>query len=245
MNRQSPFSYRCNQCGRCCRNQSITLSPVDVIAIARAIGLSTRAVVARYAMRRGSLLRFGANGECVALDGVQCTIHVGRPLACRLYPLGLERDGTQEHFVQLEPAADSAGIYGDDGLVGEFLRDQDIDERLRLNERYRPLISLLRDRVELVTNFDIVEPREFWRRAVAEALRETNCDPNWLIDAAFDPDGNGGYRESVAATVQAHAAALINIVGNESNGEILAAAAVLLAISLGYPPSEAISGVTG
>jgi Fe-S-cluster containining protein len=244
MNRQSPFSYRCNQCGRCCRNQSITLSPVDVIAIARATGLTTSEAVVRYTTRRGTLLRFGANGACVALDGVRCTIHRGRPLACRLYPLGLERDGTSERFVRLEPAADSAGIYGDDGIVSEFLRAQDIDERLRLNERYRPLISLLRVRIAGVTDFETVEPREFWRRAVVEALRETNCDPNPLIDAIFDADGHGGYRESVAATVEVHAAALIDIARHECDGVVLAVAAVLLAVSLGYPPNEAISGGT-
>jgi len=242
MNRQSPFSYSCNQCGRCCHNQSITLSPVDVIGIARATRLSTSMAVTRYAMRLGSLLRFGANGECVALDGVRCTIHPGRPLACRLYPLGLERDGTNERFVRLEPAAGSAGIYGDHGIIGEFLRAQDVDERLRLNERYRPLISLLRDRVAGAIDFDTVEPREFRRHAVAEALRETNYDPNSLIDAIFDADGTGCYRESVAATVESHAAALIDIARHESDGVSLAVAAVLLAVSLGYPPSEAISG---
>jgi Fe-S-cluster containining protein len=244
MNRQSRFSYRCNQCGRCCRNQSITLSPVDVIAIARATGLTTSEAVVRYTMRRGSLLRFGANGACVALDWVRCTIHRGRPLACRLYPLGLERDGTNERFVRLEPAADSAGVYGDDGIVGEFLRAQDIDGRLKLNELYRPLISTLGDRAASVTDFETIEPREFWRRAVAEALRETNYDSNLLIDAIFDADRAGCYREAVAATVEVHMAALINIVRHESDGAVLAAAAVLLAVSLGYPPSEAISGVT-
>lgn len=243
MNRQNLFSYRCNQCGRCCHNQSITLSPVDVIAIARETGLSTSAVTARYAMRRGSLLRFGANGACVALDGVRCTIHRGRPLACRLYPLGFEREGTIERFVQLEPAAGSAGIYGGDGTVGEFLRAQDIDERLILNERYRPLISMLRDRIASVIDFETVEPREFCRRAVAEALREADYDPNWLIDAIFDPDGNGCYRESVAETVEAHAVALIESARNVPDGSVLAVAAVLLAVSLGYPPSEAIDGV--
>ena len=217
---------------------------MDVIALARASGLSTSDAVVRYAMRRGSLLRFGANGECVALDGVRCTIHHGRPLACRLYPLGLERDGTQERFVRLEPAAGSAGVYGDDGIVGEFLHAQDIDERLRLNERYRPLISLLRDRIAGIIDFETVEPREFWRRAVAEALREANYDPNSLIDAIFDPDGNGCFRESITATVEVHAAALLDIARHESDGALLASAAVLLAVSLGYAPSQAISGGT-
>jgi len=244
MNRQSPFSYRCNQCGRCCRNQSITLSPVDVIAIARATGLSTSEAVTRYTMRRGSLLRFQASGECVALDGVRCTIHVGRPLACRLYPLGLERGGMNEHFVRLEPAAGSAGIYGDAGAVGEFLAAQGIDERLILNEHYRPLISILRDRVASVTDFETVEPREFWRRAIADALRETNYDPNRLVNAIFDADDDGCYRESITATVEMHTSALVEIARCETDGAALAVAAVLLTVSLGYSPSEAIDSAT-
>jgi len=213
---------------------------VDVIAIARATGLSTSEAVARYTIRRGSLLRFQANGECVALDGVRCTIHRGRPLACRLYPLGLDRDGTQERFVRLEPAAGSAGIYGGLGSVGEFLAAQGIDERLTLNERYRPLVSILRNRVASVTDFQTVEPREFWRRAVAEALRETNHDPNQLIDAIFDVDGTGCSRKSIAATVEAHLAALKAMVPCEFDATTIAVAAVLLAVSLGYSPSEAI-----
>jgi Fe-S-cluster containining protein len=213
---------------------------VDVIAIARATGLSTSEAVARYTMRRGSLLRFQANGECVALDGMHCTVHRGRPLACRVYPLGLERDGTEERFVGLEPAAGSAGIYGDAGSVGEFLAAQGIDERLTLNERYRLLVSILRNRVASVTDFETVEPREFWRRAVAEALRETNHDPNQLIDAIFDVDSAGCARESIAATVEEHVSALTEIAGRKTDGATLAAAAVLLAVSLGYSPSEAI-----
>jgi Fe-S-cluster containining protein len=213
---------------------------VDVIAIARVTGLSTSEAVARYTIRRGSLLRFQANGECVALDGVRCTIHPGRPLACRLYPLGLERDGTQERFVRMEPAEGSPGIYGDAETVGEFLAAQGIDGRLTLNERYRPLISILHDRVAYLTDFETVEPREFWRRAIAEALRETNYDPNRLVDAIFDADGDGGYRKSIAATVEEHLSALTEIAGRETDGATLAAAAVLLAVSLGYSPDEAI-----
>src|SRR5580698_4434245 len=121
MDRRSAFSYRCNQCGRCCHDQAITLSPVDIIAIARSAGISTGEAVARYTMRRGSSLRFGANGACAALDGTLCSIHCGRPLACRLYPLGLERDGARERFIQLEAAAGSTGLYGADGMIGEYL----------------------------------------------------------------------------------------------------------------------------
>jgi Fe-S-cluster containining protein len=86
---ESKFSYVCNRCGLCCRDKVITLSPYDVIRIARAAAIDTGAAVTRYTLRRGSLLRFLPDGRCAALDGPRYTIHPGRPLACRLYPLGL------------------------------------------------------------------------------------------------------------------------------------------------------------
>src|SRR5579859_4092683 len=102
MDRNSRFSYECRQCGRCCHDKVITLSPYDVICVARAAGITTGEAVARYTIRRGSILRFTANGGCVALAGVRCGIHRGRPLACRIYPLGLERrTGAEEKFVRL------------------------------------------------------------------------------------------------------------------------------------------------
>jgi Fe-S-cluster containining protein len=242
MDRQSAFSYRCNQCGRCCHNQAITLSPVDVIAIARVCGISTGDAVARYTSRRGSLLRFLPDVGCAALDGVSCSIHRGRPLACRLYPLRLERDGGGERLVRLEGADGSTGVYGDAGTVGDFLAGQDIDDHLALNERYRSLLQVMRERVTGLVDFEAVEPREFWRRAVSEALRETNFDDdNPIIDAMFDADGLGCARESITVTVEAHFLALTDLARRETNATAVAEAAVLLAVSLGYSPAEAIT----
>ena len=235
MNRASAFSYRCGSCGRCCHDQVITLSPVDLIAIARA------AARARFTLRRGSILKFNPDGGCAALDGARCAIHRGRPLACRLYPLGLERDGQDLRFVRLEPARDSAGVYGLDDTVGGFVAAQGVEERLALNDRYRPLIAILRERAASLVDFDAIEPREFWRAAVREALSESNFDPNRLIDALFDADGAGCARVSLEATIAAHLATLAAMAHREARPAIAAAAAVMLAISLGYAPAEAIA----
>jgi Fe-S-cluster containining protein len=242
MDRQSEFSYECNRCGRCCHNQVITLSPVDVIAIARTCGISTGEAVARYTTRRGSLLRFGAEGACVALDRGNCSIHEGRPLACRIYPLGLARDAGRESFVRLDAARGSAGVYGMNGTVGDFLRGQAIDRHLALTERYRPLIRVLGARVADLMDAEVIEPREFWRRAIAEALRQSGFDDNRIIDAMFDADGVGCARESIAATVDAHVISLSEVATRQNDAAIIAVAAVLLAVSLGYSPSEAMVG---
>ena len=63
MNRNSQFSYVCNACGLCCHNKVITLSPYDVMRLARAADLSTREAIERFTIRRGSILKFTAAGD--------------------------------------------------------------------------------------------------------------------------------------------------------------------------------------
>lgn len=240
MDRGTPFSYRCNQCGRCCHNKVITLSPYDVIRIARASRLNTGDAVQRYTIRRGSILRFLPEGMCAALDGPRCTIHRGRPLACRLYPLGLERTPDGEHLIALDPAEGSLGIYGKDSTAGGFIDANGTAQYLAALERYRELISIFRERIAAMVDFERIEPRDFWRRAVVEALREGGFDPNPIIDAMFDPDAHGCGANDIDDTVTAHIGMLDQMVRREANCDRLAAAAVMLAVSLGYSPSEVI-----
>lgn len=236
------FSYTCHQCGRCCHDQVITLSPYDLIRIARAAGTSTADAIRRYTIRRGSILKFDDHGACVALDGIRCTIHQGRPLACRLYPLGLQRDSTgAESFVRLDPAPGSLGVYGANGTVADFLNAQEVREYLDAVGAYRGLLPLIRERIAKLVDFDVIEPREFWRVATREALAETNYDPNVVIDALYDPDALDCRRDSIDETITAHLVALTRFILDESNAATLAAAAVMLAVSLGYSPAEAFS----
>ncbi|HJU27659.1 MAG TPA: YkgJ family cysteine cluster protein [Candidatus Binataceae bacterium] len=239
MERASVFSYICNACGRCCRDKVIALSPYDVIAIARAALISTGEAVRRYTIRRGSILKFSPDGDCSGLDGARCSLHSGRPLACRLYPLGMERDsGGVETFVRLEPAPGSAGVYGLDGTVAEFLAHQNVAAHLEMSAKYAALLPIFRRRIASATNFERIEPREFWRVAIREALAESGYDPNRLIDALFDADALGCAGEDAKATANGHLGALAAMIESEADSATLAAAAVLLAVSLGYSPGE-------
>ena len=236
MNRNSQFSYLCNACGLCCHDKVITLSPYDVLRLAHAAGVSTREAIDRFTVRRGSILKFGDHGACLALEGTRCAVHRGRPLACRLYPLGIERseDAGGERFVMLEPAAGSIGVYGIDGSVGEFVQAQGVGAYLEANARYASLLPVFRELIGQTVDFDRVEPREFWRRATREALAESNYDANPLIDCLFDADGID------VDTIDAHLKRVAEMIRRESNPELLASAAVMLAVSLGYSPSEVI-----
>ena len=238
VNRTSSFSYVCNACGLCCRDKVIVLSPFDLLRIAREAGVSTSEAIARFTIRRGSILKFRDDGACVALDGLRCGVHRGRPLACRLYPLGIERNRGGDKFVTLEAAVGSLGVYGDRGTVDDFLDAQDVGAHLDANVRYFSLLPIFRERIAATVDFDRVLPREFWRCAVREALAESGYDSNPLIDATFDLDGFGCGRGSDADTVAAHVGVLGEMIRREANPDILAAAAVMLAVSLGYSPGE-------
>lgn len=238
MDRATPFSYQCNQCGLCCHDKVITLSPYDVLRIARATGMSTAEAVRRYTIRRGSILRFLPGGACSALEGTRCGLHRGRPLACRVYPLGIERTEDGERLITLEPAQGSRGIYGTGSTAGDFIDHNATAPYFAALEKYRHLIPGFRARVASMVDFERVEPREFWRRAVVEALLESGFDANPIIDAIFDPDGLGCAKENDDKTVAAHVRALDAIADAEKDPERLAAAAVMLAVSLGYAPGE-------
>jgi hypothetical protein len=152
--------------------------------------------------------------------------------------LGLEHDRQgAEHYLRLDPAVGSEGIYGGDATVQDFLASQGIEAYLQMHRRYASLLQIFRERIAEVDEFDIVEPREFWRGAVREALAETNFDPNPIIDALYDPDRLGCRPDSETEFVAGHVREIERRIRDEHDLAMLAAAAVLLAVSLGYLPS--------
>jgi Fe-S-cluster containining protein len=208
--------------------------------MARASGLSSGEIVRRYTIRRGSILRFLPEGMCAALDGARCTLHRGRPLACRLYPLGIERAPDGDCMIALDPAEGSLGVYGTESTAGDFIDANGTAQYLAALGRYSRLIPVFRERVPALVDFERFEPREFWRRAVVEALLENGFDSNSIIDAMFDADAHGCAAGDIDSTVSAHIALLDEMARREDDGDRLAAAAVMLAISLGYSPREVI-----
>jgi Fe-S-cluster containining protein len=242
MERSAAFSYQCNQCGRCCHGQVITLSPYDVIRLAVAAHISTSEAIAKYTIGRGATLKFQQDGRCAALAASTCTVHPGRPLACRLYPLGLEHgEHGSERYVRVAPAAGSKGIYGEHGTIQDFLGSQGAEIYLAMNRRYAELLKIFRARIAEIVDFDTVEPREFWRIAVREALAETGFDPNPLIDALFDANRFGRCGSSDSELVENHLAALQRLILEEQDAAVLASAAIRLAVSLGYSPRNIIT----
>ncbi len=219
----------------------IALAPYDVMRMAQAAGLSTGQTIAHFTLRRGSLLRFNRDGSCVALSSGLCSIHRGRPLPCRLYPLGLEWTPEGERFVTLEPAAGSKGVYAEHGTVGSFLDRQGVQPYLDAVQCYRTLLPLMRDRIQALADFEKTEPAEFRRVAVREALAESGYDYNPIIEMMFDSDPWSGFEADGVRSTSRHIARLRQAIQDNRDALEVAAAAVLLAVSLGCTPQEAFA----
>ena len=147
--------------------------------------------------------------------------------------------------MRLEAAPGSVGIYGDDGTVGGFLEDQATAPYLEALERYAALIELMRRRIARLVDFETTEPAEFRRIAVREALAETGYDYNPLIEALFDSDPMSGYLIDGHRSTARHIAGLAELIEAQTDAGQIAAAAVLLGVSLGYAPAVAFEGTGG
>lgn len=113
------------------------------------LGTSTTEVIDRYLSEDGATLRTVEDGACVFLDGSRCSVHAGRPLVCRLYPLGRatgSRGG--EFFVEIEPHPETEGVYGEDGTVGEYLETQETAPYERATSRYSALLYRIQSLAE-------------------------------------------------------------------------------------------------
>jgi Fe-S-cluster containining protein len=95
-----------------------------LLLLAQALELTTTEVIRRHLVD-GFFLQRRADGACQFLDPTGCSVHAGRPLVCRIYPLGRSVSAGQEWFHAMAPVADSAGEWGETSTVQDYLEQQD------------------------------------------------------------------------------------------------------------------------
>ena len=112
--------YECQRCGNCCRWPGfVRLNDADITAISAFLGLSEHDFIERYTRLRprrdGLALIDKPNGECVFLNGIDCTIQPVKPHQCKGFPNEWNVPGWQdmcEAIPVIRPATDSAPAAG-------------------------------------------------------------------------------------------------------------------------------------
>jgi Fe-S-cluster containining protein len=146
--RESPFSFTCSACSRCCQGKVILAGPHEILGMSRALGIGTTELLSRYTEQGGTALRTAEDGRCMFVGPDGCCVHSRRPLVCRLYPLGRKTDEKGgESFAMYATQPDCKALIGRDGTVAEFLESQGVESYLvwsqHYGEIYRRMIELL------------------------------------------------------------------------------------------------------
>lgn len=96
----------CSRTGTCCHGKFVMLNPWELQCMAKEKKISAHEFRSLYTELGGIRLKFnGKTGwknypACSQyIDGFGCDIHLGRPLACRLYPLGRQIQSEESHYM--------------------------------------------------------------------------------------------------------------------------------------------------
>lgn len=142
---------------RCCSDINILLTPVDVLRLARRLGISTGDFLDRYTMtpilKQLHLpvvaLRMGDDPEkrCLLLGEHGCTVYQDRPWSCRMYPVGMAlppaRAGVEPkplHFL-FEDEHCAGHAENATWTVERWRADQGVSEREELEAGFQEIVS--------------------------------------------------------------------------------------------------------
>ena len=106
LTRQHILPLTCSRSGACCHGNQVWLNPWEVHCLAKEKKMTPREFRDLYCEFGGIRLKFngkvgwGNKQACSQYcDGLGCSVHLGRPLACRLYPLGRQIQSNEVHYM--------------------------------------------------------------------------------------------------------------------------------------------------
>lgn len=132
---EDKFSFKCKECGSCCRcrQEPIIINGVDIYRGAKHLGIDIPEFMVRYTYSYIGdtsnlpvvVLKERQDGSCSLLRNGKCTIHQSKPAVCAIYPLGRmisygeDSTGQYEYFQQPNQCP------------GEECRDEDVQHTVR------------------------------------------------------------------------------------------------------------------
>jgi Fe-S-cluster containining protein len=184
------------------------VGPYETLRLSRRLGLGTTEFLARHTEAGGTVLqtRPGDRG-CVFLGERGCTVHPDRPLACRIYPLArwISPEG-DESFGHLAPHPQTAGLYGTQGTVNDYLLSQGLPPYFAMGDRYGALYD------RMVAIMERIDPGEDADRRTERRADVDEMDAGTLATGWFDIDATvGAYCHARGLAVPTEVDALVDL----------------------------------
>lgn len=154
---QDKLPLTCSRTGTCCHGKLVLLNPWELLSLAKEKKITPREFRDRYCEFGGIRLRFdGKVGwkeqqACSQyIDNFGCSVHLGRPLSCRLYPLGRQIQSEEVQYIYqgnkfpcLEGCPEVLELP--QLSVGEYLKGQLTDKFEQAQDAYLDLMQNLAD----------------------------------------------------------------------------------------------------
>ena len=176
----------CSRRGTCCHGNLVMLNPWELFCLAREKKVSPREFRDLYCESGGIRLRFDGKPSwrekkaCSQyIDNFGCSVHVGRPLACRLFPLGRQIQSeafSYMHQGDVFPCLDGCPEVTTlpQLTVAEYLQGQQTEAFEKAQNEYLQLMQSLADiAFELLLDTGLAESGDtetlpLWRKMANE-----------------------------------------------------------------------------
>lgn len=154
---QDKLPLTCSRTGNCCFGKIIYLNPWEVFHLAKEKKNTPREFRDLYCDFGGIRLKFdgkvGYKNQAACsqyVDGFGCSVHLGRSLACRLYPLGRQIQSEEVHYMYqgdefpcLDPCPEVINLA--QFAVGEYLEGQQTGMFEKAQDSYLEVMQNIAD----------------------------------------------------------------------------------------------------
>lgn len=204
---QSILPLTCSRAGTCCFGKEVLLNPWEIVCFSKEKKISTKKFRDLYTDFGGIRLIFngkpdknGQNACSQYIDDFGCSVHLGRPLACRLYPLGRQIQFDKAQYIyegnQFPCLTDCAEVLNLPKLnVGEYIKGQGATLFEQAQDAYLQVMQNIADiGFELLLDSGLSDSGDtktlkLWREAgnKPEEIRVAHIGKDWM-DALMLPN---------------------------------------------------------
>jgi Fe-S-cluster containining protein len=157
LSNQSILPLTCSRAGTCCYGKVVNLNPWELLNLSREKKITPKEFRDLYCEFGGIRLRFDGKADTKGqqscsqyVDNFGCSVHLGRPLACRLFPLGRQIQNNEAHYIyqgaKFPCLTDCAEVLELPKLsVGEYLKGQAADQFEKAQDEYLKVMQNIAD----------------------------------------------------------------------------------------------------
>jgi Fe-S-cluster containining protein len=157
LSNESILPLTCSRSGSCCFGKAVMLNPWELLCFSKEKKITPREFRDLYCEFGGIRLLFdgkpdkkGQKACSQYIDNFGCSVHQGRPLACRLYPLGRKIQFDKAHYIYegdtFPCLTDCAEVLDLPKLsVGQYLKGQEADPFEKAQDEYLIIMQNIAD----------------------------------------------------------------------------------------------------